>query len=229
MSEDVWYGPQDEWPRHPKKHFRDALDYARAAGWHLREISGHSFSKVYCCRVPDECCSYLVFSSGRGGESAAGSLTNLVDRCTHGPVPVPSPAQDWVEGIAARLDQVQTMLVAAGDCLSADAGAAAAYDLLDQAGAAMGDVEQLLAAAQTAEDHAIEVVTDRWSIINAQAPGLPFPTATAQIIEHVHQHLSKTEDELTEPPSGQIPGLPDLRARAAGLRGDLDSLRAQLP
>lgn len=229
MSEDTWYGPDKVWPRHPKKHFRDALDHARAAGWHLREISGHSFSTVFCCRNPDSCCTFVVFSTGRGGESAADTLIKLVGACTHGAALPPSPTARWVADICTRLDQVETMLAAAADCVAAESHAAAAYDLLDLIATEMAGVEELLDAAQAADDHAVEVVTETWTIINAQVPGLPFPTVSAQVIRHVDVHLSKAETDLTDPPSGKIPELTGLQARAGQLREGLESLRAQLP
>lgn len=229
VAEDTWYGPNDAWPQHPKKHFRDALGYARAAGWHLREISGHSFSTVYCCRDAGDCCFYPVFSTGRAGESAADTLSKKVDACTHGPKPAPDATAKWVADVANRLDQVATMLTAAAECVAAESHAAAAYDLLDLISSEMTDVEELLDAVQAADEHAVEVATEVWTVIDAQVSGLPFPTTSAQVIEHVDGHLSKAEKDLTGPPSGQISELLELRARAGRQRTELDDLQAQLP
>jgi hypothetical protein len=229
VAEETWYGPGDAWPGHPKKHFRDALDYARAAGWHLREIKGHSFSRVYCCRDPEQCCMYLVFSSGRGGESAARQLVKDVDACRHTRRTELDALEQWVHDISKRLDSVGRMLAAAADCVTADAHADAAYDLLGHIDDAINDIDELLAVAEQASEHATEVLTDAWTVVHDEVGSIDFPTKTRIVVEHVHAQLAETEKELAAPPAGPIHELDALRARARGMRQELDGLRAQLP
>ena len=62
--QDRWYGPDEQWPAHPKAWWREALAQARAAGWHLQVFAGHTWGKVVCSRAIDGPCTKVIFSTG---------------------------------------------------------------------------------------------------------------------------------------------------------------------
>lgn len=79
-------GPTEAWPRHPHKEWNRVLDFARALGWSLRLMSGHSWGKLQCnvgagFGVPG--CDIAIFSTGRNPEQAARLALLKVQRCRH--------------------------------------------------------------------------------------------------------------------------------------------------
>ena len=75
-------------PKHPLKEWNQTLELARSLGWYFRKTSDHAFGHLYCrTGVPKggAVCDITIFSSGRGGESAARFARRAVSRCPHGP------------------------------------------------------------------------------------------------------------------------------------------------
>ncbi len=141
-----WYGPDENWPAHPKSWWKEALVEARSARWHLQIFTDHGWGKVVCSRAIDGPCEKVIFSSGRAGENHARDLARLVRRCHH-------PRDDQLSALAQRLveagrllDGAAQLLDAAESCLAADADAAAVEDLLDKAQDTMAAAESLVVA-----------------------------------------------------------------------------------
>lgn len=78
--------PNHSWPRHPHKEWNLVLDDARAAGWSLRLLSGHSWGKLLCSTGQGReagVCELVIFTTGRNPEQAAKLAALKVARCPH--------------------------------------------------------------------------------------------------------------------------------------------------
>lgn len=104
-------GEQKKW-EHPKPYMREPLEIARRLGWNLeRSKKGHIFGRLSC---PSGECKERIFSTGKGGESFALDLMNLIRNCPHRPEDVDILAEvrlriddlaRWVEAIEVRIEQ----------------------------------------------------------------------------------------------------------------------------
>ena len=155
------YGPEDTWPSHDKKHWREPLEQARQAGWTLTYIDApHLFGPVMC---PGGEHRFDVDKTARGSETKAKEALKKIRSCGH---PPPGPIQlrrdrsqqllDIAEQIAQEVEQglggVQSQVDAfrALDRLEARLEAAAAN--LDEV--LQGELDQALEAAIEADDAA---------------------------------------------------------------------------
>ncbi|OLT23039.1 hypothetical protein BJF81_11620 [Ornithinimicrobium sp. CNJ-824] len=73
------YTADEEWPRHDKKHWRDAFEHAQAVGWFLDHIdAAHRFGTLRC---PYGCHNVKVDHTAVGGDMFAASLPNKIRAC----------------------------------------------------------------------------------------------------------------------------------------------------
>ncbi|MET7643948.1 hypothetical protein ABZS83_09940 [Streptomyces sp. NPDC005426] len=144
-----WYQPLEQWPRHPKAWWRDTLDVARSAGWHLQTVEGHTWGRIVCDPNADKPCKVLIFSSGVAGESAALTARRTVKRCDHHTA---VEAGQILRKAAELLDRAEAMLEAASRCLRAVDKKAQAEELLLSAAMAADEAEKLAQALRHEED-----------------------------------------------------------------------------
>ncbi|MGN9912579.1 hypothetical protein ACTMTJ_34080 [Phytohabitans sp. LJ34] len=152
-----WRSPDDKWPRHNSQWFREALDFARSAGWHFKESGGaaHIFGVVFCRKVDtNDFCSYVVFSTGEGGESAATGLRRKVEQCRHSAT---GPASR-LEAATVKMTKAERLVDAAERLIDAHGGQqesleawARASELMDAAESDTAEIERLWEIADDAD------------------------------------------------------------------------------
>jgi hypothetical protein len=227
-----WYGPDENWPAHPKSWWKEALAEARSARWYLQIFSDHGWGKVVCSRAIDGPCEKVIFSTGRSGENHARDLARLVRRCRH-------PRDDQLSALARRLaeagrllDGAAQLLDAAESWLAADADAAAVEDLLDKAQDTMAAAESLLAAdADDLLNHAIELDglaqarrIDSWTrAVAAGYPPAQTPTAS-DLAAEAEQRIDAAAGAVDE--ALGMAGVEQLRSRVQDLRNRVEAIRS---
>lgn len=174
------YGPDDKWRKHPKPWFRDVFDLARGYGWSLEYKSDHGAYLLIC---PAGDCIEPVFSTGRGGESAAKSARRRVERCPDGRIAEPiTRARTLLDKAERLLNAVEVLsdraehykqvehLVELEDSCADDA----ATELLDEIDRLSAEVTELLGVGST-EDTS-ELLADSKIHLDAVAGSLnPLP------------------------------------------------------
>lgn len=68
-------------PRHSKKEVEEAIQYAEAKGWRLREM-GH-FGRLFCAKADRDGCQVGVNGTPRDNDNHAKQIKRAVDRCPH--------------------------------------------------------------------------------------------------------------------------------------------------
>ncbi|MFI1361277.1 hypothetical protein ACH4TV_48155 [Streptomyces sp. NPDC020898] len=144
-----WYQPHEQWPRHPKPWWRETIDLARSAEWHLQIVEGHAWGRIVCDPEMDKPCRILIFSSGTGGESAALTARRTIQRCDH---PAAAESGRILLRVVELLDRAEALLEAASRCLRASGKMAEAEELLLSAVTAADEAEKLAQALSREED-----------------------------------------------------------------------------
>ncbi|MEV0731297.1 hypothetical protein [Polymorphospora sp. NPDC050346] len=168
VGDDLWYGPDDQWPRHDHPSFRNAFRVARKAGWHFRGTLGHGFGRAYCGRVDrgGEVCKVIVNSTPKDPESRVKDLLRAVRDCPHR-----YAGQTSQLGLAGRLlDDADRLLDAAERMVAADLAARRAGDRLRRAEELVqlaeenaDEFDRLLREAADFEAEARELTQAGWS------------------------------------------------------------------
>ncbi|MEU3550002.1 hypothetical protein [Streptomyces longwoodensis] len=144
-----WYQPQEQWPRHQKSWWRETIDLARSAGWHLQYLDGHAWGRIVCDPSEDNPCTVPIFSTGTSGESAARTARRTVERCDH--LAAAEAGQILVRA-GVLLDRAEALLDAASRLLQAADKQAEAEELLQGAATAADEAEKLTQALQREAD-----------------------------------------------------------------------------
>jgi hypothetical protein len=169
-----WYQPREQWPRHPSPWWRETLDHARAAGWRLKTIEGHSWGRIVCDPDAENPCKILLFSTGKGAESVARDARKTIDRCGHLASAVDGQG---LARAAALLDQAERLIEAARCCLQAAGKEVEAQELLAGAASATTAAEALLDQAMKAESEGNELLVQAFDVLpSGSQMGCP-PTA----------------------------------------------------
>lgn len=144
-------GPDDPWPAHSKKWFRDAYEVARNYGWTCEPHSSHTGSAKLRC--PSGQCDYLVFGTGADGETAAKQLVKKIQRCPHAVTPRPlQKANEFMDQAERLLDAVDKIRE------SQEREATAGGLLFDESFASESEVYDLWREAQQLMDEAAHVL-----------------------------------------------------------------------
>ncbi|MFD8614653.1 hypothetical protein, partial [Streptomyces sp. NPDC059631] len=170
-----WYQPQEQWPRHQKQWWRETIDLARSAGWHLQYIEGHAWGRIVCDPRADSPCKVLIFSSGTGGESAAHTARSTVERCDH---LTAAEAGQILFRAGVLLDRAEALLDAAGRLLQAADRKAEAEELLQGAATAADEAERLTQALAREAD-GDRLVIEAYAVL-PEGRQLGFPPAAHQ-------------------------------------------------
>lgn len=174
-------GPDGPWPRHPKAWWHETLDLARERGWSLRVVDGHSWGKIFCPRG----CKIAVFSSGRGGETAARSARRKIERCVHGAV---SPLARAIRS----LDAAQRLTDAAAELLARQACHDEVEEMLNLADTALSAADEAELLARISDLPETAVVAPNAVLDDAEAH---VATATSQLrglsapVAKPHRHV----------------------------------------
>jgi hypothetical protein len=226
-GQEGWYGADEEWPRHPKPWFRNALEKARRAGWLYRKNSSHSHGTLYC-RDPaiGPCCKYPVFSTGRAGENAAREVERLISRCQHD-LEKRRSALVNAEGQMVKAEKLIRAAEALVDRAHHEQASAAAWaravELVDLAGTSVHEVDAMLAHAVQEEAEARAADQDAAETL------APFPDHPPHPPDLVDAAEKITDDVKTS--LGAIPAndqVASLRLRVSDARRRLRLLRARL-
>jgi len=224
-----WKSPDDKWPRHDSQWFRDSLDIARSAGWHFKEAGGaaHIFGMVFCRRVDtDDFCSYVVFSTGEGGESASSGLRRKVEQCRHSPV---GPASR-LEAATVKVTRAERLVDAAERLIDVEEGQqesldawARASELMDAAESDAAKIERLWNIADDA-DMAVMLAEEaaREAVDAAEAPDQDL----GQIVDLAESTVSAVHREAKALPRSQAVRL--LKRRIQECRTRLAVVRTRL-
>ena len=73
---------------HSKKEIEEAIQYAEAKGWHIKEGGSHAWGKMYCPHNDKECrcgefCISCIWSTPRSSGNHAKQIRRVVDNCLH--------------------------------------------------------------------------------------------------------------------------------------------------
>lgn len=190
------YGPGDHWPAHPKPWWRDVIDLAKDRGWRLRSTSGHAWGTLIC----PESCKVVVFSTGRGGESAAKTARLRIERCSHGST---SPA-----AVADRhLREAERLTEAAAELIARRACTADVEELLELADEALG----------TAEQQALLDLIDALPPLGQETP--------ERALDDAESHVRSAASQFA---GLAAPAAKPLRARARAIRERIEELHREL-
>ena len=222
------YSPSDRWPAHSKAYWRAALKHARRNGWYLNVYSDHAFGQVRCNSdlQSQNACTYKVFSSGKGGESAAKECQKKVDNCPHRTQATePEGADERLARAADHLTRARRLLDAAERCVELERQQYIVDELLENAEAKLEQYEQLMDQAIEAEEQAeLAAQTVRQSLVKAGEAGLP--SEVTAISEVAGSHVVQAEGELqrvgNHPEKLRLTQLArSLRDRMRALGGDI--------
>ncbi|MFD5984913.1 hypothetical protein [Streptomyces cyaneofuscatus] len=219
-----WYQPREQWPRHPKVWWRETIDLARSAGWHLQKVEGHTWGRIVCDPHADKPCKVLIFSSGVGGESAALTARKTVRRCGHVPA---SDAGQLLFRAAELLDRAEAMLAAASRCLKAADKRVQAEELLLSAATAADEAEKLTQALIREAD-GDRLVVEAFAVL-PQGTELGCPPTPAELdvlIADASAHVDEAE-QLVDGLSAADPG-DALRSRIGQVRAHVADLTERL-
>lgn len=199
------YLSTDRWPKHPKSFFDVVFKKARAYGWTLIEHSSHPHYTLDC---PAGECHFLVFKTGKGGESAAKSIGRSVERCPHGAGTV-----DAIARAVVLLDQAQRLLDAAERLLAGAEVGAQAEALFDEA---PEDALQLIGEAEAREVEAAALLDGE---MDGAEPG--------EVVSESDSLLSRARDALL--PHHEGPREAKLQWKRLGLlRERCDALKRKI-
>jgi len=224
-----WKSPDDKWPRHDSSWFRDVLDFARSAGWHFKEPGGaaHIFGLVVCRRVDtDDFCSYVVFSTGTGGESASSGLRRKVEQCRHRPT---GPASR-LEAATVKMTKAERLVDAAERLIDVEEGQqesldawARASELMDAAESDTSEIERLWDLAGEA-DQAVSLAEGaaREALANAESTDRD----PRQVVALAEVTVAEVHQETKDLPRGQAVRL--LKWRIQECRGRLARVWSRL-
>lgn len=72
-------------PRHPNKHVRAAIEYARLKGWRVEKAGprAHPWGHLYCPHGQRGGCIIRVWSTPQNGQNLARRIRREIDDCTH--------------------------------------------------------------------------------------------------------------------------------------------------
>lgn len=193
-----WYAPDEPWPEHDKQWWADSLREARAAGWHLRTFTGHTWGKVVCDRDAPDAHAMLIFSTGRGGENAARQLQKLIARCEHHRSGV-DPGDDLecanrlLTGASQLLDAVELLLLAADKRIQAE-------ELLRLAEQELSRIERsdaLLDAATRLDSESTEAAAQAVDLTAAAGYSPKRPHTEAGITDEAEHRVDQAERSTT--------------------------------
>lgn len=214
-----WYAPNEAWPRHSKPWWEDALQEAKEAGWHCMPLSGHAWGRIACDPSLPDACKFVIFSTGRSGESAAQEASKLIRRCRH----VSASVADGLLREADRcLVSADVLLDAAARCLEAHDLRDRVEELLRLASWSTDEAEKLLERAIASDAGAESAIGDAYRAGLRESPGLAYPPDPADLLGEADQRIVAAEDCLTGAPASPRKG--SLQERAAEARVKLADL-----
>lgn len=212
-----WYEPHEQWPRHPKQWWRETVDLARGAGWHLQTVDGHTWGRLVCDPAMDRPCKVVIFSSGLGGESAALTARRTVSRCDHHRA---IEAGQILFKAGALLDRAEALLEAASRLLQAADKKAEAEELLLYAATAADEADKL-AQALASEEDSDRLVVEAFAVLpEGQQLGCP---PAAEEVEVLVLDASAHADEAEQLAHNLSAGSSD-----EALRSRIDQVRARV-
>jgi hypothetical protein len=209
------FGPDDIWPSHEKKHWREPLAAARQAGWTLIYINApHRLGVVRC---PAREHSFMVDKTAKGSETKAKEALKRIGWCDH-----PS------DRVRTVRDESQTLLDTAhhltgeveDGLLIADAkqDALEALDRLEiQLDTAAANVEEVLLAEQEAALEAAITVDDA-----------PDPPVLTSKLNEATAAVASSESLAKSVRAGHPGVAKPLLDQARTLRARIGELRSQL-
>lgn len=210
MGEERWLGPEDQWPKHPKAHWRDLLKEARQAGWHLTMYSDHAWGRIVCDRDDPQACSIRINSSGVGGESfVLHSATPAVRRCKHRAVPLELAATRLLDTAERLLDAVEASLDAKGMRRRAK-------DLLEAAARGVSDADALFDAAVDLDQQAD--ARDAAAKERLAEEGLAEDRPLADVVSEADRRVREARRKSQRPSAALRRRIEQLRERIAALR-----------
>ncbi|MET8816818.1 hypothetical protein [Streptomyces rochei] len=216
-----WYQPHEEWPKHSKPWWRETLEHARSAGWHLKRLEGHSWGRIVCDPDLEKPCKILIFSTGTNGESAARDARKTVARCDHH---AEAGGERNLLTAAALVEHAERLLDAADRCLQAAGKSAEAEDLLNGAASAAAEAEKLLEQALASDKDSQELLLEAFVVLPAGSQlGCPPTIQEVELLvveaEARVDEAQQLVDDLPTAPSDH-----SLRSRIQQVRAHVDEL-----
>lgn len=220
-----WYQPHQEWPRHPKPWWRDTLEHARSAGWHLKTIDGHSWGRIVCDPEADQPCRIMVFSTGTAAESVARDACKTIDRCGH--IAVRASGQVLARA-TVLLDQADCLIKAAEGCLQAADKQTEARELLDSVVTVAAEVDALLDQVMKLEAEGDALIVAVFKALPADSQlGCPPSTQEVELlVVEAEARADEAQELVDDLPLGHPVDL--TRERIAQVRARLGELFRRL-
>lgn len=225
-----WYGPDEDWPTHPRSHWRRTLKVARDADWHLRKYDGHAFGKIACRAKPDayeaaDVCVVNVDSTAEGAETIALEAQQRIRLCPHKTeTPVDSQADSPVVKAQQKLKDAGRFLDGAERLIAHANAWREAQDALDRAEAfdqaedRIADAELLLEYALAEEQSAAGAAREAENILREL--NVPQESTAEDLIDHAQATTDAVGSisELQQTIEGLRARIADLRRQVARLQ-----------
>jgi hypothetical protein len=211
------YGPDDTWPEHQDKFWRESLSKARRAGWTLNYINApHRFGVVSC---PAGEHTFAVGKTPKGSETRSKEAEKKVIWCEH---PPPGPLQDRRDQAGELLDVAEQITCEVAEGLDKAVRRLDAYKLVErleiQLKTAAASVSDVLRAEQEAALEAAIEADDA----DSEPPVLEGRLDTAST------SVARSES-IAKPMKAGHPGIVrPLLQRARELRDRIGALRSRL-
>ncbi|MFJ8833255.1 hypothetical protein [Micromonospora aurantiaca] len=229
VGEDLWYSPDDQWPRHKNQALREAAARLRSAGWHLKQTTSHGFARAFCRRTDDnDACKVIIDTTPQDPESRAKDMDRALRDCKHRF----SDQADDLRYASELLDGAQQLLDAVEDLLDAEAVSndameawQRAEELLEVAEENAAEFERVAALAAKFDEEARRLTEAGW------LKGVEIAGPDASIAGYVSSADERTLQAgrvVAEAPYHADPALLALQERHVGTKGRIILVRERL-
>jgi hypothetical protein len=229
-GDDLWCGPDDQWPRHQHPSIRDAIDVARAAGWHLRRTRGHGYGRAFCRRAErgGAVCKIIIDTTPKGPENRANDLRRAVRDCPHHFADQTSDlsyASALLDGADALLEAAEALLDAEAASNDATDAWQKAQDLLDVAESNADEADRVMEIAQKFEDEARRLTQSGW-LRGLEASGVEGPPSAYVI--GAEERATEASGVVAGAANQEDPTLIGLKGRVGVTKGRIADVRLRL-
>jgi len=209
---------------------RDAIESARAAGWHLRQTRGHGYGRGFCRRVArgGVVCKVIINTTPQRPEDRARDLVRAIRDCPHNVADQAGAlahAAHLLSGADKLVDAAEDLLDAEIAADDAEQAWGRAQDLLDVAVSSTDEVDRMMAAAQQFESEARRLAQSGW-IRGAEASG--GASSPSAFLVGAETRVEQASQIVVGVPRQEDPALAGLKSRVEAVKGRIAVLRLRL-
>lgn len=215
----VIFGPDEQWPRHQKSYWNDALDAARAHGWSYHYLGADHKSGDLVCPAGQHVLKVDKTSDG-SSYFASRAKKIITSRCPDGNGGGPSGrVKERIEAADRHLGTAEALIATAGADLTVIESQAAGVLRLDE-------LERLRTRLDTADVTLAELEMLEEAALEDALLQTPETSSVSEALDQAEGDLSSAAAVL-----GMVRkhgSLRELGRRMTGARAQVDELRARL-